>query len=119
MEPDSGQLTVAVRRSAHAVVVRPEGELDRDGEAPLRDALEKAVAAAPGLLVVDCAGLTFCDSAGLDLILGAREVVETAGGALVLAEPGAALSGLLEIAGAEEVLRVYGTLAEALAAGEH
>ncbi|MEV6208452.1 STAS domain-containing protein [Kitasatospora sp. NPDC051914] len=119
MEPDNGQLTVSVQRSAHGVVVRPQGELDRDGEVPMREALEQAVAASPGLLVVDCGGLTFCDSAGLDLIFGARSVVETAGGALVLADPGPAVTGLLEIAGADEVLRVYGTVAEALAAGEH
>jgi anti-anti-sigma factor len=116
MEPDAGQLDVEVRRTAHAVVVRPEGELDRDGEGPLRRALEQAVAASAVLMVVDCGGLTFCDSAGLDLLLGAREAVETAGGTLVLAEPGPAITGLLEIAGAEEVLRVYGTVAEALAA---
>ncbi|MEV8096401.1 STAS domain-containing protein [Kitasatospora sp. NPDC085879] len=119
MEPENGQLTVAVQHSAHAVVVRPEGELDRDGDGAMREALEQAVAASPDLLVVDCGGLTFCDSAGLDLIFGAREVVEMAGGALVLAEPGPAVSGLLEIAGADDVLRVYGTVAEALAAGEH
>ncbi|MFD9130279.1 STAS domain-containing protein [Kitasatospora sp. NPDC059571] len=115
MDPDTGQLAVEVRRTAHAVVVRPEGELDRDGEVALREALEQALSAWEGLLVVDCGGLTFCDSAGLDLLLGFREAVETAGGTLVLADPGPAVTALLEIAGADEVLRIYGTVAEALA----
>lgn len=119
MAADSGQqLTVSVQRSAHGLVVRPEGELDRDGEGPLRAALEQAVAGGPGLLVVDCGGLTFCDSAGLDLLLGARAVVETAGGSLVLAGPGPALVGLLELARVDEVLRVYGGVAEALSAAD-
>ncbi|WP_405014347.1 STAS domain-containing protein [Kitasatospora sp. NBC_01539] len=118
MAGDGGQLTVVVQRSAHGVVVRPEGELDRDGEGPLRGALEQAVATAPGLLVVDCSALTFCDTAGLDLLLGARSVIETLGGSFVLAAAGPAVAGLLSLAGVEEVLRVYGTVAEALAAAD-
>lgn len=109
-------LTVALRRPPGALVVRPEGELDHDSVGPLRDALEQAVASPPGRLVVDCGGLEFCDSTGLNLLLRAHAAADRAGVPLLLAAPGAVVARMLEITGANEVLVVRPSVDEALAA---
>ncbi|MFF4342303.1 STAS domain-containing protein [Kitasatospora sp. NPDC001540] len=109
-------LTVALRHPPDALVVRPEGELDHDSVGPLREALERAVAEPPGRLVVDCGGLDFCDSTGLNLLLRAHAAAVRAGLPLLLAAPGAVVARMLAITGADEVLEVHPTVEEALAA---
>ncbi|MGW2256134.1 STAS domain-containing protein [Kitasatospora sp. NPDC001660] len=74
----SRDLTVPVR------VCRVEGEVDRDTRPALDDALGKAVAGGPALLVVDLGPITFCDSACLNSLLVARKDAEEAGVWLVL-----------------------------------
>nr|WP_081539808.1 MULTISPECIES: STAS domain-containing protein [Kitasatospora] len=105
-----------MRRPPGALVVRPEGELDHDSVGPLRDVLERAVADPPGRLVVDCGGLDFCDSTGLNLLLRAHGAARRAGVPLLLAAPGPVLGRILEITGADEVLDVHPTVEDALAA---
>ncbi|MGW4806861.1 STAS domain-containing protein [Kitasatospora sp. NPDC004272] len=109
-------LTVALDSPGGALVVRPEGELDHDSVGPLREALERAVADPPGRLVVDCGGLGFCDSTGLNLLLRAHAAALRAGLPLLLAAPGPVVARMLEITGADEVLDVRSTVADALAA---
>ncbi|GLW73492.1 hypothetical protein Kpho02_57910 [Kitasatospora phosalacinea] len=110
-------LTVALRHPPDALVVRPEGELDHDSVGPLREALEGAVADPPGRLVVDCGGLDFCDSTGLNLLLRAHAAAVHVGLPLLLAAPGAVVARMLAITGADEVLEVHPTVEDALAAG--
>ncbi|MFJ5228736.1 STAS domain-containing protein [Kitasatospora sp. NPDC088391] len=109
-------LTVVLRRLPGALVVRPEGELDHDSVGPLREALESAVADPPGRLVVDCAGLSFCDSTGLNLLLRAHAAARRVGLSLLLAGPGPVVARMLGITGADEVLSVHPGVDEALAA---
>ncbi|MFC8722733.1 STAS domain-containing protein [Kitasatospora sp. NPDC057198] len=108
-------LTVALRRPVGALVVRPEGELDHDSVGPLREALERAVADPPGRVVVDCGGLEFCDSTGLNLLLRAHTAAVRAGLPLLLAAPGPVVARMLAITGADEVLDVHSTVEDALA----
>ncbi|MFD8480411.1 STAS domain-containing protein [Kitasatospora sp. NPDC059673] len=107
-------LTVALQRPPGALVVRPEGELDHDSVGPLREALERAVANPPGRLVVDCGGLDFCDSTGLNLLLRAHAAAEQVGLPLLLAAPGRVVLRMLEITGADQVLAVRATVEDAL-----
>ncbi|MFE1316213.1 STAS domain-containing protein [Kitasatospora phosalacinea] len=109
-------LTVALRHPPGALVVRPEGELDHDSVGPLRETLERAVADPPARLVVDCGGLEFCDSTGLNLLLRAHAAALHAGLPLLLAAPGAVVARMLAITGADEVLDVHPTVEDALAA---
>ncbi|MFJ1756932.1 STAS domain-containing protein [Kitasatospora sp. NPDC088134] len=109
-------LTVTQRRPPGALVLRPEGELDHDSVGPLREALESAVADPPGRLVVDCAGLDFCDSTGLNLLLRAHAAARQVGLPLLLAGPGPVVARMLQITGADEVLPVHPGVDEALSA---
>ncbi|MFF1868814.1 STAS domain-containing protein [Kitasatospora herbaricolor] len=122
MEPPStpatipAALTVAVRTSDRGVVVRLEGELDQDTAGPLRVALESAFECGSGRLVIDCGGLDFCDSSGLNLLLHSRITAQDIGRKLTLAAPGPMVSRMLEITGAWAIFHIYPSVAEALAA---
>ncbi|MEU3606771.1 STAS domain-containing protein [Streptomyces sp. NPDC035033] len=112
----SDRFTVDVRATwgSETVVVAPSGELDHDTVEPLRTALEKHEDAAR--IVVDCAGLDFCDSTGLNLLLRARARALEAGATLDLAGLRPPVDRMFEITGARQVFRVYADVAEALAA---
>ncbi len=65
--------------------------------------------------MVDCSRLDFCDSTGLNVLLGARLKAEEAGGGAVhLAAMQPVVARVFEITGAEAVFTVHATLAEAL-----
>ncbi|MFD8011445.1 STAS domain-containing protein [Streptomyces sp. NPDC058955] len=118
-EPPAGRsdrFSVEVRSGwgTETVVVVPLGELDHDTVEPLRTALEKHADAAR--IVVDCAGLDFCDSTGLNLLLRARSRALDAGSRLDLAGLRAPVDRMFEITGALHVFQVYADVGAALAA---
>ncbi|MFF0484653.1 STAS domain-containing protein [Streptomyces sp. NPDC004435] len=110
------RFTVDVRPAwgTETVVVVPSGELDHDTVEPLRTALEKHEDA--GRIVVDCAGLAFCDSTGLNLLLRARARAVESGARLELAGLRPPVQRMFEITGARRVFRIYADVGEALAA---
>jgi len=110
-----GRLNVRVERRGATAVVTPAGELDHHTAELLREPLEAAVEAGCARLVVDCSQLDFCDSTGLNVLLGARLKAEAAGGGVHLAGMQPVVARVFEITGAEAVFTVHGTLDEALA----
>ncbi|GAA3389434.1 STAS domain-containing protein [Streptomyces roseoviridis] len=114
-EDFAGRLDVDVLegRKPGTVVVTVTGELDHDTAAPLKEALVRHARA--GRIVVDCAGLRFCDSTGLNVLLRARLRMLDAGGRLDLAALRAPVNRMFEITGARAVFRVYEDTAAALA----
>jgi anti-sigma B factor antagonist len=59
-------------------VLQVDGEIDMSTADELRTALEKALAADP-TVVVDMAGVTFCDAAGLQVVLQTAASLNGAG----------------------------------------
>lgn len=113
----AGRLAVRTRPGPRAgtVVLAVTGELDHDTAAPLRDAL--AETSGPTRIVVDCSGLLFCDSTGLNVLLRARLRLTEGGGRLDLAGLRPPVERMFEITGARTVFRVYEDAADALAEG--
>lgn len=74
-----GRLQVEARTEGLSEVVTPVGELDHHTADLLREPLESAVEQGRARLVVDCSRLEFCDSTGLNVLLGARLKAEAAG----------------------------------------
>ncbi|WP_051709649.1 STAS domain-containing protein [Streptomyces sp. NRRL S-350] len=98
-----------------AVVCRLEGEADQEQRQKLENALTEAVKAGQPRLVVDLAGLSFCDSSGLNALLQARQDAGAAGIRLVLAAPAPLVRRLLEITGTDQVFTVRDSVHAALA----
>jgi anti-anti-sigma factor len=110
-----GRLTVDVRHHGGSAVVTPEGELDHATADLLSEALEQALADGGSRLVVDCARLEFCDSTGLNVLLGARLKAEAAGGGVHLAGMLPVVARVFEITGARAVFTLHDDLDTALA----
>ncbi|MEW2544414.1 STAS domain-containing protein [Streptomyces sp. NPDC047002] len=103
-------------REGAAVVLAVDGELDLDTVAPLGDALaEAADGQADGPVVVDLSKVAFADSTTVNVLLRARVAL---GGRLRIASPSAFLRRLFDVIGLDEALPVYGSVPEALAAGD-
>lgn len=95
------------------VVLALDGELEHDTVAPLRDALKENAAAVR--VVVDCTGLRFCDSTGLNVLLRTRLRMLARGGHVDLAGLRPPVRRIFEITGALQVFRVYADTDAALA----
>ena len=109
-----GRLTVDVRYAGGSAVVTPEGELDHHTAESLREPLERCVEEGYSRLVVDCSRLEFCDSTGLNVLLGARLKAEAAGGGVHLAGMLPVVARVFEITGATAVFTVHEDLESAL-----
>ncbi|WP_371649822.1 MULTISPECIES: STAS domain-containing protein [unclassified Streptomyces] len=110
------RFAVGVRQIGGAAVLSLTGELDHDTVEPLHAALAEQIAAAPARIVVDCAGLWFCDSTGLNVLLRARAAAAQATGAgieLVALQP--PVARMFAITGADSVFRIHADLDQALA----
>ncbi|MER6120333.1 STAS domain-containing protein [Streptomyces sp. NPDC001743] len=110
-----GRLEVDTRTEGRSEIVTPAGELDHHTAELLRAPLEHAVEQGRVRLVVDCSRLEFCDSTGLNVLLGARLKAEAAGGGVHLAGMLPVVARVFEITGAEAVFTVHDSLEEALA----
>ncbi|MFI1679302.1 STAS domain-containing protein [Streptomyces sp. NPDC020607] len=109
-----GRLLVEVRKVGTSAVVTPAGELDHHTADVLREPLENCLTDGYARLVVDCSRLEFCDSTGLNVLLGARLKAEAAGGGVHLAGMLPVVARVFEITGAEAVFTVHDTLEAAL-----
>lgn len=113
-----GRLTVDVRHHGESAVIAPRGELDHHTADMLRASLDGCVDEGGKRLVVDCSGLEFCDSTGLNVLLGARLKAEAVGGAVHLAAMSPLVARVFEITGAGAVFTLHESLADALASPE-
>jgi anti-anti-sigma factor len=104
-----------VREEGASAVVTPAGELDHHTADLLREPLEECLEKGYARLVIDCSRLEFCDSTGLNVLLGARLKAEAAGGGVHLAAMQPVVARVFEITGAEAVFTVHDTLEAALA----
>ncbi|CAM5233655.1 STAS domain-containing protein [Streptomyces narbonensis] len=95
-------------------LLTPVGELDHHTAELLRTPLDSALDAGRPRLVVDCSGLDFCDSTGLNVLLGARLRAEAAGGGVHLVAMRPAVARVFHITGAEAVFTLHDTLGTAL-----
>ncbi|MFD9792997.1 STAS domain-containing protein [Streptomyces sp. NPDC059070] len=109
-----GRLKVGVRSQGRSEIFTPVGELDHHTADLLREPLERAVEAGRTRLVVDCSRLEFCDSTGLNVLLGARLKAEADGGGVHLSGMLPVVARVFEITGAEAVFTVHDSLEDAL-----
>ncbi|MCX5391094.1 STAS domain-containing protein [Streptomyces sp. NBC_00094] len=109
------RLRVGVRTvDAGSELLTLAGELDHHTAELLRTPLEAALDAGRARLVVDCSALDFCDSTGLNVLLGARLGADAAGGGVHLVGMRPAVARVFRITGADAVFTLHDTLGTAL-----
>jgi anti-anti-sigma factor len=106
-------LSVVTIVSGRCLVARVSGEMDDQSTGWFRARFEELIARGGCFLVLDLAGVSFCDSAGLNVLLEARRQADAIGAVLVLACVPEPLRRILEMTGADHVLRVFDTVADA------
>ncbi|MGW7445187.1 STAS domain-containing protein [Kitasatospora sp. NPDC054795] len=115
--PYRAELAVRTRPAAGgAVVCALAGDLDIETLAPAADTLTALVARRPGAVVIDLAGVGFCDSSGLNLLLRTRLAAGEEGVGLHLAAVPPTVMRVLELTGTRAVFSIHGSAEEALAA---
>ena len=98
------EVSVVVEGNPDAtIVVRLVGELDIEGAPKLREAL---LAIGAGDIVIDLSGLSFIDSTGLNVLVGADKQVVARGRRMTLRAPGRQVAGVLKISGLDRVFHI-------------
>jgi anti-anti-sigma factor len=95
------------------VVLAVSGELDVASTPMLRSHIEFALGRKPVRLVIDLAGLRFCDAAGLSVLAMASNATTRDGVSLALAAVPRPVTRLLKLTGMNRILDVYPSVAAA------
>jgi anti-anti-sigma factor len=105
-EPDSSSLLrITVNHPGARPVLVVAGELDATNAADLHAAIEHAHHDSP-TVIVDLARLTFCDHAGLEVLLTQHATLRADQGELILRNPSRVVTRLLHLSPPERRLTI-------------
>ncbi|MEV6019427.1 MULTISPECIES: STAS domain-containing protein [unclassified Streptomyces] len=100
-------LTITSRDAATGPVLEITGDLDYETAPDLRKSLDNLTLTGGQLLVLDLAGLEFCDSSGITTLLAARNLAAELGGDMALAAVPANTARILSIIGLDRVFTIH------------
>jgi len=110
------EVSVTSRPSGERSVVHVSGEVDVYTAPMLREELAALIDAEHANLVVDLAEVSFMDSTGLGVLVGALKKIKTLGGELRLVIDQEKVLKVFRITALTQVFPIYATLDEALKA---
>ncbi|WP_432833758.1 STAS domain-containing protein [Dactylosporangium sp. CA-092794] len=99
-------LSVSVRRAATETVVSLSGEIDMSTVPRLAAAVDEVLSEPTPRVVLDMAGVTFCDSQGLGTLVVLSRKATLTQSYLVLVNVGAFLIRVLDITGLRNALMI-------------
>jgi anti-sigma B factor antagonist len=97
-------------------VIELVGELEVSEAPHLRDLLGEAVAGSQSRVLLDLGQVTFIDSSGIGVLVGAHRRADEAGARLGLAAAGAGVRRVFELTRTDRVLRLFETVEEGVTA---
>jgi anti-sigma B factor antagonist len=100
------ELSIRVERAPDEVVLRLAGEIDMLTVARLSALVNEVLAEPPPRIVLDLAGVTFCDSQGLGTLVVLSRKANHAQAVLVLSNVGDFLLRVLDITGLRTALMI-------------
>lgn len=95
------------------MIALPE-EIDISNSDQVRDELLSLLNRGPAVMIVDMAGTTFCDSAGVNALVRAHKRASANGAEIRLVVASLGVQRVLEITGVDRLISVYPTVAESL-----
>jgi anti-sigma B factor antagonist len=110
---DSAPLRCRVEADGEHVVVTVSGEVDFHTASLLDRAVEKSTHISPRL-VVDLTDVSFIDSTGLGVLIGARSRAQESGGSIAIVHPPHTVVRLLSSSRMQQTFPVYASVDEAL-----
>ena len=106
------ELKVSSRSDGDRTVVAVSGEIDLYTAPRLHSELAAAVTVeGQPHVIVDMAGVEFCDSTGMNVLLAAHRVATERDGDLTLAAPRPSVRKILEVTGLQSVFTIHDDLA--------
>ncbi|MDT9686670.1 STAS domain-containing protein [Streptomyces sp. TRM76323] len=99
--------------SGRCLVARVSGEMDYVTDPVFRPQFKELLSQSARFIVLDLSGVSFCDSAGLNVLIGAWRQADASGVVLVLACVPESLRPILQMTGVDQLLRVYDTVTDA------
>jgi len=112
-------LAISVDDRRPPAVLAVGGDLDLNTAPELLQALTRLVDAGERVVVVDLAGVEFCDSSGLSVLVRVRNRLAGLGGSLALAAPTPIVQRVLEVSGLDEIFGTYPSVEAARDASAH
>jgi anti-sigma B factor antagonist len=103
------ELDITVERSPDEIVFHLAGEIDVLTVAKLSALVNDVLTDPPGRMVLDMAGVTFCDSQGLGTLVVLSRKAQHARSVLALANVGDFLMRVLDITGLRSALMISST----------
>lgn len=113
--PTWNPLTWDIQSRGHVIIVFVNGELDA-GTTPGLGGQLAPLADTGSHLILDLAGVRFCDCAGLNLFLRLQQRARAAGGSLHLAAPTGSVRRLITLARLSDILPIAAGAADVIAA---
>lgn len=98
------QISVAAKDTGSKVTVA--GEVDVSNASELRDALKKAMAQHTGDVAVDMADVSYIDSTGIGVLVGAAHAAFDKGTELIIQKPQSNVERVLNLLGIEDQLNI-------------
>ncbi len=114
--PVRDAMEVGERREAHAVVLSPVGQLDSDSAPLLLKRIGDAIESGDTRVVLDCAGVSYVNSAGLRALLIGAKQCRKAGGNLVIAALAPQCRSVMEMSGFLTIIDYWETSEAAVVA---
>ncbi len=99
-------LAVSVKRAPTEAVVSLQGAIDMSSVAQMSSAVERLLVDAPPRVVLDMAGVTFCDSQGLGTLVSLSQKARMVQSVLVLTNVGDFLQRVLDVTGLRPALHI-------------
>ena len=107
---------LSVRGQDGYTIMTISGELDIASVPVLRDQIPGLLPPQAGRIVIDLSGVTFCDTSGLAVLVGASHRAGLPDGVLRLAAPTPLVTTVLRLTGLHSRLEIFATVPEAIGA---
>jgi anti-anti-sigma factor len=111
-----GEASLSVLSQPGCTIATLEGDVDIATVGALRERLLGVLSAGARLLVIDVSGVSFCDVAGLAMLIGVQRRARGRGITVRLAAPRPQMAKLLRVTGLDRSFTIGATLDDALPA---